>query len=94
MQALGLSVLVIGLKMALSGENMIAPIGYLLLGGLTGELEVRSVGRGLVSVTRADVHHRPRGQRAVVEVEFALNEIVPTKHSEAQGGLDGQSSSR
>jgi uncharacterized membrane protein YqgA involved in biofilm formation len=38
MQALGLSVLGIGLKMALSGENMIAPIGYLLLGGITGEL--------------------------------------------------------
>ena len=38
MQALGLSVLVIGLKMALSGEKMIAPIGYLLLGGITGEV--------------------------------------------------------
>jgi uncharacterized membrane protein YqgA involved in biofilm formation len=38
MQALGLSVLLIGLKMALSGEKMIAPIGYLLLGGITGEV--------------------------------------------------------
>jgi uncharacterized membrane protein YqgA involved in biofilm formation len=38
MQALGLSVLLIGLKMALSGEKMINTIGYLLLGGITGEL--------------------------------------------------------
>jgi uncharacterized membrane protein YqgA involved in biofilm formation len=38
MQALGLSVLLIGLKMALSGEKLIAAIGYLLLGGLTGEI--------------------------------------------------------
>jgi uncharacterized membrane protein YqgA involved in biofilm formation len=38
MQALGLSVVFIGLKMALSGEKMIAPIAYLLLGGLTGEI--------------------------------------------------------
>jgi uncharacterized membrane protein YqgA involved in biofilm formation len=38
MQALGLSVVLIGLKMALSGEKMIATIGYLLVGGITGEL--------------------------------------------------------
>ncbi len=38
MQALGLSVVLIGLKMALSGEKMIAPIGYLIVGGITGEL--------------------------------------------------------
>ena len=38
MQALGLSVVLIGLKMSLSGEKMIAPIGYLLLGGITGEV--------------------------------------------------------
>ena len=38
MQALGLSVVLIGLKMALSGEKMIAAIAYLLLGGLTGEI--------------------------------------------------------
>ncbi|MCG6919223.1 MAG: DUF554 domain-containing protein [Deltaproteobacteria bacterium] len=38
MQALGLSVVQIGLKMALSGEKMIAAIAYLLLGGLTGEI--------------------------------------------------------
>jgi hypothetical protein len=38
MQGLGLSVVLIGLKMALSGEKLIATIGYLLLGGLTGEL--------------------------------------------------------
>ena len=38
MQGLGLSVVLIGLKMALSGEKLIATIGYLLLGGLTGEI--------------------------------------------------------
>ena len=38
MQALGLSVVLIGLKMALSSEKMIAAIAYLLLGGLTGEI--------------------------------------------------------
>ncbi|MEN6476177.1 MAG: DUF554 domain-containing protein [Syntrophaceae bacterium] len=38
MQALGLAVMVIGLKMALSGENAIAAVGCLLLGGITGEL--------------------------------------------------------
>ncbi|MGD8503094.1 MAG: DUF554 family protein, partial [Syntrophobacterales bacterium] len=38
MQALGLSVVLIGLQMALSAEKLIATIGYLLIGGLTGEL--------------------------------------------------------
>jgi len=38
MQALGLAVMLIGLKMALAGENLIATIGYLLLGGITGEI--------------------------------------------------------
>ena len=38
LQALGLSVVLIGLKMALTGEDIIPTIGYLLLGGLTGEL--------------------------------------------------------
>lgn len=38
MQALGLAVMVIGIKMALSGTNAIAAVGCLLLGGLTGEL--------------------------------------------------------
>jgi hypothetical protein len=38
MQALGLAVMVIGLKMALSGENAIAAVGCLLLGGITGEI--------------------------------------------------------
>ena len=38
MQALGLAVMVIGIKMALTGENAIAAVGCLLLGGLTGEL--------------------------------------------------------
>ncbi len=38
MQALGLSVLVIGLKMALSGFDLIPAVACLLLGGITGEL--------------------------------------------------------
>ncbi|MBI5015655.1 MAG: DUF554 domain-containing protein [Deltaproteobacteria bacterium] len=38
MQALGLSVLVLGLRMALSGGDVLLPIGCLLLGGVTGEL--------------------------------------------------------
>jgi len=38
MQALGLAVMVIGIKMALTGENAIAAVGCLLLGGITGEL--------------------------------------------------------
>jgi len=38
MQALGLAVTVIALKMALSGENLIPSVACLLLGALTGEL--------------------------------------------------------
>jgi uncharacterized membrane protein YqgA involved in biofilm formation len=38
MQALGLSVLLIGLKMALSGTEPIITIGCVLLGAITGEL--------------------------------------------------------
>ena len=38
MQALGLSVIVIGLKMALSGSDAIMSVGCLILGGITGEL--------------------------------------------------------
>ena len=38
MQGLGLSVILIGLRMALSGQNPIPAIGCLLLGALTGEL--------------------------------------------------------
>ncbi len=38
MQALGLSVIVIGLKMALSGTDAIMSVGCLLVGGITGEL--------------------------------------------------------
>lgn len=38
MQALGLAVLVIGLKMALSGFDLIPAVACLLLGGITGEL--------------------------------------------------------
>jgi uncharacterized membrane protein YqgA involved in biofilm formation len=38
MQALGLSVLVLGLRMALSGRETLLPVGCLLLGGITGEL--------------------------------------------------------
>lgn len=38
MQALGLAVLAIGLKMALSGFDLIPAVACLLLGGLTGEM--------------------------------------------------------
>lgn len=38
MQALGLAVILIGLQMALSGNEHLASIGCLLLGALTGEL--------------------------------------------------------
>jgi hypothetical protein len=38
MQALGLSVMIIGLKMALSGSTPIASVSCLLLGGITGEI--------------------------------------------------------
>lgn len=38
MNALGLSIVVIGLHMALAGENHIATIGCVLLGAITGEL--------------------------------------------------------
>jgi uncharacterized membrane protein YqgA involved in biofilm formation len=38
MQALGLSVVLIGLKMALSGRDPIVAIGCVLLGAITGEL--------------------------------------------------------
>ena len=38
MQALGLSVLLIGLKMVLSGEQLLLTVGCLLLGAITGEL--------------------------------------------------------
>jgi uncharacterized membrane protein YqgA involved in biofilm formation len=38
MQGLGLAVILIGLKMALSGQKIITTVGYLLIGGITGEL--------------------------------------------------------
>ncbi|MBW2107259.1 MAG: DUF554 domain-containing protein [Deltaproteobacteria bacterium] len=38
MQALGLSVILIGLQMALSGNRVLLTIGSLLLGGITGEI--------------------------------------------------------
>lgn len=38
MQALGLSVVLIGMKMALSGREPIVAIGCVLLGAITGEL--------------------------------------------------------
>jgi hypothetical protein len=38
MQALGLAVVLIGLQMALSGKKLLATIGCLLLGAITGEI--------------------------------------------------------
>ncbi len=37
MQALGLAVILIGLQMALSGKNLLATVGCLLLGAITGD---------------------------------------------------------
>jgi len=59
MQALGLSVVLIGLKMALSGEKMIAAIAYLLLGGVTGEIlrieeRIGKIGEWLKTRTGSD----------------------------------------
>lgn len=59
MQALGLSVVLIGLQMALSGKEIIATIGYLLIGGLTGELlrieeRIERVGEWLKRRFRSD----------------------------------------
>lgn len=58
MQALGLSVVLIGLQMALSGKEIIAVVGCLLLGAITGELlnierHVESVGEWLKSRFRS-----------------------------------------
>ncbi len=52
MQALGLSVVLIGLQMAISGKEIIAVVGCLLLGAITGEFlnierHVESVGEWL-----------------------------------------------
>jgi uncharacterized membrane protein YqgA involved in biofilm formation len=38
MQAIGLSVLVIGIKMAISGEKLVATVGCVAVGAITGEL--------------------------------------------------------
>jgi len=38
MQALGLSVILIGLKMAISGEQLLLTVGCVVLGGITGEI--------------------------------------------------------
>jgi len=38
MQALGLSVILIGLKMAISGDQLLLTVGCVLLGGITGEI--------------------------------------------------------
>ena len=46
MQALGLSVVLIGLKMALSGEKTIVYIGCVLLGAITGEVIRIAAGSG------------------------------------------------
>jgi len=59
MQALGLSVVLIGLKMALSGDKMIAAIAYLLLGGVTGEIlrieeRIGKIGEWLKTRTGSD----------------------------------------
>ncbi|HAR94349.1 MAG TPA: DUF554 domain-containing protein [Deltaproteobacteria bacterium] len=59
MQVLGLSTLVIGLQMALSGHHIIATVGSLLLGAVTGELlrienGLEQIGHWLKKRTRSD----------------------------------------
>jgi len=59
MQALGLAVVIIGLQMALAGKEIIAVIGCLLLGAVTGELidverQVERVGEWLKARFRSD----------------------------------------
>jgi hypothetical protein len=59
MQALGLAVVLIGLQMALSGKNLLATIGCLLLGAITGEIvnierEVERLGEWLKARARSD----------------------------------------
>lgn len=58
-QALGLSVVLIGLKMALSGKEPIVTIGCVLLGAITGELikieqGIERLGEWLKTRTRSD----------------------------------------
>lgn len=59
MQALGLSVVLLGLKMALSGKEPIVAIGCVLLGAITGELlkieqAVERIGEWLKTRSRSD----------------------------------------
>jgi uncharacterized membrane protein YqgA involved in biofilm formation len=59
MQALGLAVILIGLQMALSGKNLLATIGCLLLGAITGEIinierGVERMGEWLKARARSD----------------------------------------
>jgi uncharacterized protein len=59
MQALGLAVMLIGLQMALSGKEIIATVGCLLLGAITGELlnierHVESLGTWLKARFRSE----------------------------------------
>ncbi len=59
MQALGLSVVLIGLKMALSGKEPIITIGCVLLGAISGELlkiedGIKHVGEWLKARARSD----------------------------------------
>jgi hypothetical protein len=59
MQALGLAVVLIGLQMALSGKNLLATIGCLLLGAITGEIVniergVERLGEWLKARARSD----------------------------------------
>ena len=59
MQALGLSTLLIGMQMALSGRDIIPVIGCLLLGAITGELlriedGIERIGKWLKTKVRSD----------------------------------------
>jgi len=59
MQTLGLAVVVIGLQMALAGREILAVIGCLLLGAITGEVidvekQVEKIGKGLKARFHSD----------------------------------------
>ena len=61
MQALGLSVLLIGLKMVISCEHLLLTVGSLLLGGITGEIigiekQLEKIADWLRKVCRSNSH--------------------------------------
>lgn len=59
MQALGLAVLVIGMELALTGEKLVATVGCVIIGAITGELlqiekGIERLGTWLKKISKAD----------------------------------------